>query len=590
MSEPHTLFNEALVLLGGAVVAAPLFKRLGLGTVLGYTAAGIVIGPVSRLISGGEEILSVAELGVVLLLFLIGLELKPSQLWRMRRDIFGLGSSQVVLSGTLLSLAAYYSGLLAWQGAVVAGFGLALSSTAFAMQILEDGNNLNTAYGQRAFSILLFQDLAIVPLLAMAAFLAPGHEASTSFSWQGLATSVGAVIGLLLVGRYLLNPLFMIIGRTGAREAMIAAALFVVLGAATLMEVAGFSMAMGAFLAGVMLAESSYRHELQADIEPFRGILLGLFFMAVGLSFRINVVLDNWLLILLAVPILMVAKSAVIYVLCRLAGSNHSDALSQAFLLSQGGEFGFVLFTAAAASGVFDASTTSLLIAIVTVTMALTPFVCMLPPYLVRKEEPEELDEDFEGAEGAEVFMIGFSRFGQIVAQVLLAGGRSVTVIDQSADRIRQASRFGFRIYFGDGTRKDVLDAAGIAKAKIIAICTNQREITDQIVEIVQSEYPEARIYARSYDRVHTLALRQAGVEYEIRETIESALAFGRRTLEGLGMPELDASAIADDIRKRDEERLQLQAVDGIAAGRELILSQPMQPEPLVKPRKDAAE
>ena len=285
---------------------------------LGYTAAGIVIGPVSRLISGGEEILSVAELGVVLLLFLIGLELKPSQLWRMRRDIFGLGSSQVVLSGTLLSLAAYYSGLLAWQGAVVAGFGLALSSTAFAMQILEDGNNLNTAYGQRAFSILLFQDLAIVPLLAMAAFLAPGHEASTSFSWQGLATSVGAVIGLLLVGRYLLNPLFMIIGRTGAREAMIAAALFVVLGAATLMEVAGFSMAMGAFLAGVMLAESSYRHELQADIEPFRGILLGLFFMAVGLSFRINVVLDNWLLILLAVPILMVAKSAVIYVLCRL--------------------------------------------------------------------------------------------------------------------------------------------------------------------------------------------------------------------------------------------------------------------------------
>jgi CPA2 family monovalent cation:H+ antiporter-2 len=590
MSAPHALFNEALVLLGGAVVAAPLFKRLGLGTVLGYTAAGIVIGPVTRLISGGEEILSVAELGVVLLLFLIGLELKPSQLWRMRRDIFGLGSSQVVLSGTLLSLAAYYSGLLAWQGAVVAGFGLALSSTAFAMQILEDGNNLNTAYGQRAFSILLFQDLAIVPLLAMAAFLAPGHEAATSFSWQGLATSVGAVIGLLLVGRYLLNPLFMIIGRTGAREAMIAAALFVVLGAATLMEVAGFSMAMGAFLAGVMLAESSYRHELQADIEPFRGILLGLFFMAVGLSFRINVVLDNWLLILLAVPILMVVKSAVIYGLGRLAGSSHGDALSQAFLLSQGGEFGFVLFTAAAASGVFDASTTSLLIAIVTVTMALTPFVCMLPPYLVRKEEPEELDEDFEGAEGAEVFMIGFSRFGQIVAQVLLAGGRSVTVIDQSADRIRQASRFGFRIYFGDGTRKDVLDAAGIAKAKIIAICTNQRETTDQIVKIVQAEYPEAHIYARSYDRVHTLALRQAGVEYEIRETIESALAFGRHTLEGLGMPELDALAIADDIRKRDEARLKLQAIDGIAAGRELMISQPMQPEPLVKPRKDAGE
>jgi CPA2 family monovalent cation:H+ antiporter-2 len=286
----------------------------------------------------------------------------------------------------------------------------------------------------------------------------------------------------------------------------------------------------------------------------------------------------------------MAVKSLVVYGLCRIAGSSHRDALSQGFLLSQGGEFGFVLFTAAAASGVFDAATTSLLIAIVTVTMALTPFVCMLPPYLVRNEEPEELAEDFEGAGGAEVFMIGFSRFGQIAAQVLLAGGRSVTVIDQSADRIRQASRFGFRIYFGDGTRKDVLDAAGIAKARIIAICTNKREITDQIVAIVQSEYPEARIYARSYDRVHTLALRQAGVEYEIRETIESALAFGRHTLEGLGMAEPDALAIADDIRTRDEARLQLQAVDGIAAGRELMLSRPMQPEPLVRPRKDAAE
>ena len=470
MSSSHALYSEALVLLGGAVVAAPLFKRLGLGTVLGYMAAGIVIGPVSRLISGGEQILSVAELGVVLLLFLIGLELRPAHLWRMRKDIFALGSSQVLLSGTVLSLMAYYSGLLGWQGAVVAGFGLALSSTAFAMQLLEDRNDLNTAYGQRAFAILLFQDLAIVPLLAMAAFLAPGHETSTSFSWQGFGLSVGAVAGLLLIGRYLLNPLFLVIGRTGAREAMIAAALFVVLGAATLMEVAGFSMAMGAFLAGVMLAESSYRHELEADIEPFRGILLGLFFMAVGLSFRINVVLENWLLILLAVPVIMIAKSAILYGLCRLAGSSKADSLGQAFLLSQGGEFGFVLFTTAAAAGIFDSSTTSLLIAIVTVTMALTPLASILPRYLVRDDAPEELDEDFQGAQGAEVFMIGFSRFGQIVAQILLSGGRSVTVIDQSADRIRQASRFGFRIYFGDGTRKDVLEAAGIAKAKIIAI------------------------------------------------------------------------------------------------------------------------
>lgn len=590
MSSPQALFNEALLLLGGAVVAAPLFKRLGLGTVLGYIAAGIVIGPVSRLISDGEEILSVAELGVVLLLFIIGLELKPARLWQMRRDIFGLGSSQVILSGAVLSGLAYLSGLLPWQGSVIAGFGLALSSTAFAVQILEDRSDMNTAYGQRAFSILLFQDLAIVPLLAMTAFLAPGAETATSFSWQGVAVSCGLVAVLLLIGKYLLNPLFQVIGRTGAREAMIAAALFVVLGAASVMEVAGFSMAMGAFLAGIMLAESSYRHELEADIEPFRGILLGLFFMAVGLSFRLDVVLENWLVIVLAVPTVMVAKTAIIYGLCRLAGTGKSDSLQQAFLLSQGGEFGFVLFTTAATSGVFDPASTALLIAIVTVTMALTPLASILPRYLAPAERPEELDEDFQGAHGAEVFMIGFSRFGQIVAQILLAGGRSVTVIDQSADRIRQASRFGFRIYFGDGTRKDVLEAAGIAKAKIIAVCTNKREITDQIVDLVQSQYPEARVYARSYDRVHTLALRQKGIEYEIRETIESALVFGRKTLEGLGMEEAAATAIADDIRKRDEARLQLQAVDGIAAGRELMINQPMQPEPLVKPRKEAAE
>ena len=590
MSPPHALFNEALLLLGGAVVAAPLFKRLGLGTVLGYIAAGIVIGPVSLLIGGGEDILSVAELGVVLLLFIIGLELKPARLWQMRKDIFGLGSSQVILSGAVLSGLAYLSGLLAWQGALVAGFGLALSSTAFAVQILEDRSDMNTTYGQRAFSILLFQDLAIVPLLAMTAFLAPGAETTTSFSWQGVGISIGAVAGLLLIGKYLLNPLFQVIARTGAREAMIAAALFVVLGAATVMEIAGFSMAMGAFLAGIMLAESSYRHELEADIEPFRGILLGLFFMAVGLSFGLDVVVENWLVILLAVPAVMAAKAAIIFGLCRLTGSSKFDSLQQAFLLSQGGEFGFVLFTTATAAGLFDTATSSLLIAIVTVTMALTPVVSILPRYLAPAEKAEELDEDFEGAHGAEVFMIGFSRFGQIVAQVLLAGGRSVTVIDQSADRIRQASRFGFRIYFGDGTRKDVLDAAGIAKAKIIAVCTNHRDVTDRIVALVQAEYPEARIYARSYDRTHTLTLRQKGVEYEVRETIESALLFGRKTLEGLGMDELEATAIADDIRKRDEARLQLQAVEGIAAGRELMINQPMQPEPLVKPRKEAAE
>lgn len=588
MSAPHALFSEALLLLGGAVVSAPLFKKLGLGTVLGYLAAGVLIGPVLGAISGGEQILAVAELGVVFLLFIIGLELKPSRLWQLRKDIFGLGTAQVLISGSLITALTYYTGLLDWRGAVVAGFGLALSSTAFALQILEDRGDLNTPYGQRSFSILLFQDLAIVPLLALTAFMAPGGD-SGGFSLLSAGVAIGAVVGLVLIGRYLLTPLFQIIGRTGAREAMIAAALFVVLGAATVMELAGLSMAMGAFLAGLMLAESSYRHELEADIEPFRGILLGLFFMAVGLSLELRVVVDYWLTILIALPLVMLAKSAVIYLVCRIAGSQPTSALKNATLLSQGGEFGFVLFTAAASAAIFPQSTASLLIAIVTLTMALTPLVAAIPTLLPRSEKREELEEDFEGA-GADVFMIGFSRFGQIAAQILLAGGRTVTIIDHSADRIRQASRFGFRIYFGDGTRKDVLVAAGIEKAKIIAICTQKVEITDKIVDLIQSEYPEARLFVRAYDRVHALALRARGVEYELRETLESGLLFGQKTLEGLGMAEADAVEYTGDIRKRDEARLQIQSVEGITAGREMLFNEPVQPEPLVKPRQEAAE
>jgi CPA2 family monovalent cation:H+ antiporter-2 len=582
------LFSEAILLLGGAVVSAPLFKKLGLGTVLGYLAAGIVIGPVAKLITGGEEILSVAELGVVFLLFIIGLELKPTRLWQMRKDIFALGSAQVLISGGLLSLLAYVSGLVSWQGAIVAGYGLSLSSTAFVLPILEDRAALNLPSGQRAFSILLFQDLAIVPLLALIAFLRPGGEHG-SFSLQSAAIAVGAIVGLVFAGRYLLTPLFGIIGRTGAREAMIAAALFVVLGAATLMEVAGLSMAMGAFIAGLMLAESSFRHELEADIEPFRGILLGLFFMAVGLSLQLDVVIDNWLVILIAVPLIMATKAAVIYGLTRLAGSPHFGAFKISFLLSQGGEFGFVLFTAAASAAVFPSTTGSLLIAIVTITMALTPLVANIPLFFYVPEKAEQLDEDFEGA-GADVFMIGFSRFGQIAAQILLAGGRSVTIIDHSADRIRQASRFGFRIYFGDGTRKDVLTAAGIDKAKIIAVCTHKPEITDHIIDLIQAEYPNARIYARAYDRVHSLSLRARGVDFELRETLESGLLFGQRTLEALGVTIIEAAAITDDVRDRDEARLQIQQSEGISAGREFLLNRPVVPEPLIKPRQEAAE
>ncbi|MGY5778749.1 monovalent cation:proton antiporter-2 (CPA2) family protein [Rhizobium sp. LEGMi135b] len=584
MSAPNTLFTETLLLLGGAVVTAPIFKKLGLGTVLGYLAAGVVIGPILHSIGDSEAVLAVAELGVVFLLFIIGLELKPSRLWQMRRDIFGLGTAQVVFSGLALMVASYLGGIAGWKGSIIIGFGLALSSTAFAMQILEQQGDVNTKYGQRSFSMLLLQDLAIVPLLALITVLDGAQE--TANPLPSLAIAIGAVAAMIIAGRYLLTPLFQVIARTGAREAMIAAALFVVMGSATLMQLAGLSMAMGAFLSGVMLAESSYRHELEADIEPFRGVLLAIFFIAVGLSLKLDVILDNWLMILLAVPVMMVIKAVVIYALCRMAGSAHNDAIRIAGLLPQGGEFGFVLFSAASASGgLFSANTASMLIAMVTLSMALTPLSSALAKRLVKGDAQEELEEDFEGA-GSDVLMIGFSRFGQIAAQILLASGRDVTVIDFSADRIRQASSFGFRIYFGDGTRKDVLRSAGIDRAKIVVISTHLRDVTDKIVELVQTDYPHARIFVRSYDRVHSIELRHKGVDYELRETLESGLLFGRRTLEALGVSETEAYEIGEDIRKRDEQRLVLQVSEGLQAGRDMLYSRPVKPEPLVKPKR----
>lgn len=585
MTVPNALFSELLVILGGVTVAAPLFNRLGLGTVLGYLAAGIVIGPLFRVITTAEELLSVSELGIVFLLFVIGLELKPSRLWQMRRDIFGLGLAQVVLTGLVIAGAILLTGLMDWKAAVVAGFGLALSSTAFAMQILESESDVNTRYGQRSFSMLLFQDLAIVPLLALTSLLDGSGGRPGSTPWLDAGVALFTVLAMVLIGRYVLSRIFNVIARTGAREAMIAAALFLVLGSATLMQAVGLSMAMGAFLSGVMLAESSYRHEFEADIEPFRGVLLATFFMAVGLSLDINVILDRALLIIVAVPAMMALKAGVIYGLCRVTGSSHNDAIRIAFLLPQGGEFGFVLFTTAAASGLFSGEVASLLIVIVTLSMALTPLGSALSRRMLTKAAKEEMDEDFAGA-GSDVLLVGFSRFGQIASQMLLADGRDVTILDTSADRVRQAERFGFRIYFGDGTRKDMLLAAGIERAKIVAVCTHNRETTNRIVDLVQSEFPDVRLFVRSYDRIHTLELRKRGVDFEVRETLESAIFFGAKTLEALGTDDATAEELRLDIRRRDEERLAIQAAEGMYAGTDKLHTRPVTPEPLIKPKK----
>jgi len=580
-------YVEAVMLLGGAVVAAPLFKRIGLGTVLGYLAAGLVIGPIGRMITESEEILNVAELGVVFLLFVIGLEIKPTRLWELRRDIFGLGLAQVVLTGIALTALATALPGFDFGASVVIGFGLALSSTAFALQVLEERGEINRRHGRKSFAILLFQDLAIVPLLAILPFVASTAPDVGGNAFADFMIAIVAVAALVIAGRYALNPLFQIIARTGAREAMIAAALLVVIGSALLMQVAGLSMAMGAFIAGVMLAESSYRHELEADIEPFRGLLLGLFFMAIGMSLDLPVIVDNWLAILVAVPILMGVKASIIYVLCRLFGSDHQVSMRTALILPQGGEFGFVLFSAAVALGVFDSAMASLLVSVVTLSMALTPLSVMAGRFLVREEAHEEMDEDFDGA-GADVLMVGFSRFGQIASQILLAGGSDVTIIDHSVDRVRSAQNFGFRIYFGDGTRKDVLEAAGIKRAKIVAVCTHKKEITDKVVDLVQSEYPDAKLFVRSYDRAHTLELRARGVDYEMRETFKSGLEFGQRTLEALGSAQELARAIAEDVEKRDAERLRIQQAEGIYAGGHMLHTRPVTPEPLTKPRREA--
>ena len=426
-----------------------------------------------------------------------------------------------------------------------------------------------------------------MPLLALLPFLAPVVADDGGNDLLDFVIAIAAVAALVFAGRFLLNPLFQVIGNTGAREAMIAAALLVVIGSALLMHVAGLSMAMGAFIAGVMLAESSYRHELEADIEPFRGLLLGLFFMAIGMSLQISVIMDNWLTILLAVPVLMIVKAAIVYALCRLFGTEHDVAVRTALILPQGGEFGFVLFSTAVGMSILDSATASQLVSVVTLSMALTPISVALGRFLMREDENEQMEEDFEGA-GADVLNVGFSRFGQIASQILLAGGSDITMIDHSADRVRAAQKFGFRIYFGDGTRKDVLEAAGIKRAKIVAVCTQKKEITDRIVDLVQSEYPDAKLFVRSYDRAHTLELRARGVDYEMRETFKSGLEFGKRTLEALGSSESVAQALAEDVEKRDAERLRMQQAEGIYAGTHMLHTRPVTPEPLTAPLRES--
>ena len=584
LADLSLFYKDSIILLAGAVIAAPIFKRIGLGTVLGYLAAGIVIGPIAGLIDDGEEILHFSEIGIILLLFVIGLELKPSRLWSMRRDIFGLGATQVMSCGIALSVASY----LFFNNIAIAltlGFGLALSSTAFALQMLESAGDMNSPYGRKSFSILLFQDLAIIPLLALVPLLAGSGESGNSF--QSFLEGLGAILLVWAVGRYLLDPLFRLIARTGAREAMIAAALLVVLGAAGLMALAGLSMALGSFMAGVMLAESSYRHELEADIEPFRGLFLGLFFLAIGLSLDVDVVFEYWLVILLCVPLLMAIKALLIYGSARAFDNGHAESVQIASVIPQSGEFGFVLFAAAASVGILNSNQTSIVICMVVLSMAFTPFTVKLGEMMLSRRSKEEMEEDFSDA-GSRVLVIGFSRMGQVATQSLLAAGHEITMIDNNPDQVKAAAEFGFKIYFGDGTRKAVLVAAGIEETDIVAICTHSKNVTSKIVELIRSEFPNTKIYARAYDRNHALELIEKGAHYQIRETFESAMSLGQNLLVGLGHAPQEAEDIASQIRRLDQERLSAQQIEGMYAGQHLLHTEPMKPEPLVEPKFDA--
>jgi glutathione-regulated potassium-efflux system protein KefB len=584
---------QAVALLGAAVIAVPIFRRLGLGSILGYLAAGLVIGPFGlRIFSDAAAILHVAELGVVMFLFIIGLEMRPSRLWSLRGEIFFLGALQVGVCSALLTGLGLLGGFPV-AVSFVAGAGFVLTSTAIVMQLLEERGDISTPKGQKIVSILLFEDLAIVPLLAAVAFLAPitasAEETGLLARLAEVGIGVGAIVGLVVAGRYLLNPLFRLLADSHAREVMTAAALLVVLGSALVLELGGLSMAMGAFLAGVLLSESTFRHQLEADVEPFRGILLGLFFMAVGMSLDVSVVAASWRLIAVYVVAYMVVKALGIYAVARLLKSSRREALERAVLMAQGGEFAFVLYSSAMAVGIIDGQANAVLTAIIILSMVLTP----LAIFVLRRFVPEQEEVSLEGVDVVEelngsVLVIGFGRFGQIASQPLLLRGVEVSIIDNDVEMIQAAATFGFKVYYGDGTRLDILHAAGAGRSRAVLVCVDKGDVAVRITELIKTHYPLVPVLVRAFDRGVALALVGAGADYQLRETLESALAFGQKTLETLGIETEEATELIEDVRRRDEARFEAQITGGLQAGRGFMkgnMPEPV-PTPLLPPRK----
>lgn len=551
------LLTAVLVFLFAAVVAVPIAQRLGIGAVLGYLIAGIAIGPWGLgFIRDVDEILHFSELGVVFLMFIIGLELNPAKLWQLRRSIFGVGAGQVVITAAVLGALLYFT-QFAWQAAVIGGVGLAMSSTAMALQLMrEKGMNRNEG-GQLGFSVLLFQDMAVIPALALIPILA-GNEGGAN-DWAKIGLKIAAFAGMLIGGRYLLRPLFRYIVASGVREVFTAAALLVVLGSALFMDALGLSMALGTFIAGILLAESEFQHELEIAIEPFKGLLLGLFFISVGMALDLGVLFTHLLDVLLGVLALVFIKSAILYGLARVFGLRRSVRLQFAGVLSQGGEFAFVLFSAAFSQRVLNAEQLALLLVVVTLSMMTTPLLMqVIDRILVRRyNAQEESDEKpFVEDNDPQVIIVGFGRFGQVIGRLLMANKMRITVLERDVSAVSMMRKYGYKVYYGDATELELLRAAGAEKAKAIVITCNEPEDTMALVHLCQQHFPNLHILARARGRVEAHELLQNGVKDFTRETFSSALELGRKTLLELGMHPHQAYRAQQHFRRLDMRML----------------------------------
>ena len=562
-----------VVLLGAALLAVLIFRRLGLGAVLGYLVAGIAIGPDGlALIDAPETILAYSEIGIILLLFLVGLELSPSRLWLLRRDILLFGPLQVILCGLgMFAVIHFAMPSFSWQAALVLGLPLALSSTAQVLPLLQSRGRMKTDYGEKSFSILLFQDISIVPLLTIVAALsrAPAEEGAIEGWWLALY-AVLAIAGLVLAGRYLLSPLLRLVGKISERELFIVTGLFTVCVSAAVMQTIGVSPALGAFVAGVMLAESPYRHELEADIDPFRSILLGLFFLAVGMLLDVDVILSQPFFVAGLALALVAIKIAVIFALGRFFGLQNKPSIIMAMLLSQGGEFAFVLFAAAQQALLIEPEAASLFGAVVTLSMATTPFLMIFAGKLAARKGKDDVQlDDPELASQANVIIVGHGRFGQQVSQIMRAAGRSVTLIDINPQTIDRSGDFGFKVFYGDGTRVDLLQRAGGEDAQAIFFCIDDRYMTADSLMPVRETFPRTKLFVRAYGREQALLLMEDDGISIMREVFESSIRMSADALKYFGTDREKIQDIIAEFRRRDRSRLKAQFTSGdMHAGR----------------------